>query len=156
MGGLDDALPPTGGAERGADGSAPSAPPPAVPLEELLQLPATAPLGGSRDVLWNAVLPEQVALLHAKGMQLYTLHHGVTASTATDGLRMEPPAADGCFSAGRWDPHHAHSLGLAAEKDILTVDTRTMKPCAAARRRARRAARCSSRSSRPLPPPAQV
>ena len=105
-------------------------------------------------------------MLHAKQLQLHQLNHGITASTASDGLRMEPPTTGDCFCAGRcdgpsaprvqlrprmpracssvhacsrspqrllhhacrWDPHHAHSLGLAVERTILTVDTRTMKP----------------------------
>lgn len=113
--------------DRAREDSATNAAPAPLPLEEVLQLPHSASLGESRAVLWNAVLPEQVAVMHAKTLQLYQLHHGVSTSTSNEGMRYEAPEAD-CFCAGRWDPHHAHALGLSVERAIMTVDTRTMKP----------------------------
>lgn len=122
--GLDEPAP--SAAFGGEGGGAPSAPP-AVPLTEVLELPLTCGLGESRGVLWNAVLPEMVALLHARSLQLYTLAHGVSTSSATDGPQAPPAAADATFGCGRWDPHHAHSLGVSCERDLLIYDTRTMK-----------------------------
>ncbi|KAL1524034.1 hypothetical protein AB1Y20_018948 [Prymnesium parvum] len=127
MVGLDETVRPDEDS-RAADGGGQTPPPEAVPLEELLELPLTASLGESRGVLWNAVLPEQVVVLHAKQLRLYQLAHGISASTASEGISFAPPVDGDCFCTGRWDPHHAHALGLAVERTIMTVDTRTMKP----------------------------
>jgi len=126
LGGLDEPPPSAQSVEgdRPEGARQPSAPP--VPLDELLELPGPTPLGQGRGVLWNAVLPEQVVLLSAGRCQLFHLNHGVSASSASEGLGQDP-GADQFFGCGRWDPHHAHSLSLAIESALMTVDTRTMK-----------------------------
>ncbi|EOD35378.1 hypothetical protein EMIHUDRAFT_415073 [Emiliania huxleyi CCMP1516] len=106
------------------------APAPA-PLAELLQLGGPCALGDSVDVLWNPVLPEQVASLHRGTVRLWSLSHAAAASSASESGAAPSPREEGSFGCGRWDPHHAHALALACESDLLTLDTRSMKSAVA-------------------------
>ena len=108
-------------------GAAPAAPPAAAP-HELLQLGSGVPLREHLGVLWNAVLPEQVVSLTTKRLSLYTLAHGSRASTAAESASAPSPLEGSAFSCGRWDPHHAHSLGVGCGGSIVSIDTRSMKP----------------------------
>jgi WD40 repeat protein len=96
-------------------------------MVELLQLGDAVQLGEHLGVLWNAVLPEQIAGLVQQRLTLYTLAHGATASTSTETAAVSPPTDGAAFHCGRWDPHHAHSLGLGVGSSLVTIDTRTMK-----------------------------
>ena len=117
-----------GGDEDGAAQPA-GAPPAAGQLTELLQLGAPAPLGEVRGLLWNAVLPEQAATLQRSRLTLWQLSHGGAASSAAEGASAPPPGDDGAtFGCGRWDPHHAHSLGVGCGGSLVSIDTRSMKP----------------------------
>ena len=116
-----------GGVEDGAAQPA-GAPPAAGQLTELLQLGAPAPLGEVRGLLWNAVLPEQAATLQRSRLTLWQLSHGGAASSAAEGASAPPPGDDGAtFGCGRWDPHHAHSLGVGVGGDVVTLDMRSLK-----------------------------
>ena len=116
-----------GGDEDGAAQPA-GAPPAAGQLTELLQLGAPAPLGEVRGLLWNAVLPEQAATLQRSRLTLWQLSHGGAASSAAEGASAPPPGDDGAtFGCGRWDPHHAHSLGVGVGGDVVTLDMRSLK-----------------------------
>ena len=108
-----------------ASGAAPAAP---APLHDLLQLGSGVPLREHLGVLWNAVLPEQVVALTTKRLTLATLAHGARASTAAESASTPPPVAGSAFSCGRWDPHHAHSLGVGCGGSLVSIDTRAMKP----------------------------
>jgi len=99
-----------------------------APLQELLQLGGGVRLGDHMGVIWNAVLPEQVIELTRKRLSLTSLTHGAVASTAAESASAAPPMDDASFSCGRWDPHHAHSLGVGYGGAIASIDTRTMKP----------------------------
>ena len=105
-----------------------NATPAAQPLQEVLQLGQPVPLREHLGVLWNAVLPEQVVSLTTKRLSLASLAHGARASTASESASAPPPIEDSAFSCGRWDPHHAHSLGVGCGGTLLSLDTRTMKP----------------------------
>ena len=105
-----------------------SLPPGAEPMTELLQLGGAAPIGDSRGLCWNPVLPEQVATLRRHSAELWHLSHGVSTSSAAEAGCAPPPRDGDTFGCGRWDPHHAHSLGLGCGNGILTLDARTMRP----------------------------
>jgi len=95
-------------------------------MPELLQLGPPRKLGDSRGVLWNTVLPEQIACVNRSLVQLYQLSHGGVASSAAEsGSASSPHGAT--FSCGRWDPHHAHALGLGCDRALMMLDTRTLK-----------------------------
>lgn len=110
-----------------ADASGPPAPPKPAPLSEVVQLGGGTPLREHLGIVWNAVLPEQVISLTKKQLSLYTLTHGARASTAAESATAAPPVEGGVFSCGRWDPHHAHSLGVGCGGSVLSMDMRTMK-----------------------------
>ena len=130
MDGLDEAA-------VAAEGAAPREAPPAVPMTELLQLGDPVPLREHVGVIWNAVLPEQVCALMRNRLVLHTLAHGATASSATESASCPNPLEDGYdlhvasappgFGCGRWDPHHAHTLGVGLDNSVVTIDTRSMK-----------------------------
>ena len=97
-------------------------------LQELAQLPSgSVPLGEHLGVIWNAVLPEQVVELCKRRLLLANLTHGASASTAAESASTAPPLEGATFSCGRWDPHHAHSLGVGCGGTLLSIDTRSMK-----------------------------
>merc|ERR1712087_704698 len=77
-------------------------------------------------VLWNAVLPEQIACVHCDAVQLFQLNHGSSTSSAAES-GSTPSQHGTSFGCGRWDPHHAHALGLGCDCSLMTLDTRTMK-----------------------------
>lgn len=101
--------------------------PAAAPLQELLHLGDATPLREHVGVIWNAVLPEQIVTLTRRRLALSTLTHGARASTAAESASAPPPIDGTSFSCGRWDPHHAHSLGVGCGGSIVGIDTRTMK-----------------------------
>ena len=111
-----------------AEASGPPAVPAPAPLQEVLQLGTGTPLREHLGVIWNAVLPEQVVALTKKRLSLNTLTHGGRASTAAESASCTPPTEGTAFSCGRWDPHHAHSLGLGCGGSLVSLDTRSMKP----------------------------
>ena len=106
----------------------PPAPPPAAPLQELLTLGERTKLREHLGVLWNAVLPEQVAALTQNRLSIASLAHGARASTATESASAASPIDGAPFCCGRWDPHHAHSLGVGCGGSLVSIDTRSMKP----------------------------
>ena len=113
----------TASAGASADGGA------AAPLQELVQLGEGVPLREHLGVVWNAVLPEQIITLTKQRLALATLTHGARASTAAETATAAPPIDGAAFSCARWDPHHAHSLGVGCTTGaIVSLDTRTMKP----------------------------
>lgn len=97
------------------------------PMTELLQLGDRMDLNDSCGVLWNAVLPETVASVHRKTVKLWRLSHATAASSAAEAGSASTPGESATFGCGRWDPHHAHSLGLGCQTDLFTLDTRNMK-----------------------------
>ena len=99
-----------------------------APLQELLQLGGGVRLGEHLGVIWNAVLPEQIVELTRTRLSLATLTHGAVASTAAESASAPSPMEGSSFSCGRWDPHHAHSLGVGCGGAVVSIDTRTMKP----------------------------
>ena len=111
-----------------ASGESPAAAAAATAPHELLQLGAGVPLREHLGVLWNAVLPEQVVSLTTKRLSLYTLAHGSRASTAAESASAPSPVDSAAYSCGRWDPHHAHSLGVGCGGSLVSIDTRSMKP----------------------------
>jgi len=96
-------------------------------MTELLQLGDRMDLNDSCGVLWNAVLPETVASVHRKTVKLWRLSHATAASSAAEAGSASTPGESATFGCGRWDPHHAHSLGLGCQTDLFTLDTRNMK-----------------------------
>ena len=110
------------------EASGPPSAPAAAPLQEVLQVGTGVPLRQHLGVIWNAVLPEQIIALTKQRLSLHTLTHGARSSTAAESSSTPPPREGSAFSCGRWDPHHAHSLGVGCEDGSLTsLDTRTMK-----------------------------
>ena len=101
-------------------------PPPLSQLDELAQLGA-APLGEHLGVIWNAVLPEQIVELCRNRLSLVTLAHGAVSSSTAESAATAPPIEGKSFSCARWDPHHAHSLGVGCGGALLSIDTRSMK-----------------------------
>lgn len=106
--------------------------PAAVPMTQLLHLGEGASRHGDvRAIAWNAVLPEQVATAERRTVRLWQLSHGAAASSAAEVGAAAPPGADAEFGSCKWDPHHAHSLALGVDHDIVTLDTRSMKEAVA-------------------------
>jgi hypothetical protein len=97
------------------------------PMSELCHLGSAAELGDCRAVLWNSVLPDQVASIHRASVRLWQLSHAAAASSAAETGSAPAPTEGAQFGCGRWDPHHAHALGLGCERDLFTLDTRSMK-----------------------------
>ena len=68
------------------------------------------------------------ATLQRSRLTLWQLSHGGAASSAAEGASAPPPGDDGAtFGCGRWDPHHAHSLGVGVGGDVVTLDMRSLK-----------------------------
>lgn len=97
------------------------------PMLELCQLGSAAELGDCRAVLWNSVLPEQVASINRASVTVWQLSHAAAASSAAEAGSASTPVEGATYGCGRWDPHHAHALGLGCERDLFTLDTRSMK-----------------------------
>ena len=101
--------------------------PAAVALPEVAEVGGPVPLREHLGVIWNAVLPEQIVTLTKSRLGLATLTHGARASTVAETASAAPPVEGSSFTCGRWDPHHAHSLGVGCGGSIVSLDTRTMK-----------------------------
>jgi len=118
--------------EASPDASLASSTPPPTAMPELLQLGGPTALGDSRGVFWNAVLPEQVASVHKGEVRIWQLSHGgVASSVAENGNASAPDGEE--YVCGRWDPHHAHALGVGCGCGLVTLDTRSMKVAHAVR-----------------------
>jgi len=48
-------------------------------------------------------------------------------ATAAESATAAPPVEGATFTCGRWDPHHAHSLGVGCGGAVVSIDTRSMK-----------------------------
>lgn len=110
-----------------ATGAASGGAPTAEPLHELLRLGEPTALGKSRGVMWNAVLPEQVGELKATRLTIYQLGLSQAACSAIPAGSCGAMVEGAEFACGRWDPHHAHSIGVGCGETLATVDTRTMR-----------------------------
>jgi hypothetical protein len=117
------------GVAHGPGAPAETAPPvpAAVALPEVAEVGDPVPLREHLGVIWNAVLPEQIVSLTKGRLGLATLTHGARASTVAETASAAPPVEGSSFTCGRWDPHHAHSLGVGCGGSIVSLDTRTMK-----------------------------